>query len=186
MKPASAVARRYAKALASLAREADRLEPVGEELATFERALDAEPTLGEVLRRPWVQGALKRRLVGEVAAHLGLSPLAHNFLALLAQRRRMALLPEVRTAYRALVDEAAGRVRARVRSAAPLGEAERAAIAGALGRRLGKAVQVDAEVDPALLGGFVAEVGSQVWDASLTGRLGALRERFIQESRGTA
>ena len=180
-----AVARRYAKALRSLAAAARLLEPVAGELATFDRLLGTEPALREVLLRPWVKATAKRGVVQAVTERLGFSPLARNFLALVAQRRRLALLPEILAAYRVLVDEAAGRARARVRSAAPLADAERAAIRERLGRRLGKTVFLDTEVDPTLLGGFVAEVGSRVLDASLAGQLAALRERIIKGAGGS-
>lgn len=182
MKRGAAVARRYAKALRALAAAESRLEPVADELATFERLLAGEAGLRDALTQPWVNAATKRAIVTAVAERLGLSPLARNFLALVAQRRRLDLLPDILAAYRALVDEAAGRVRARVRSAVPLSEAQRAAIRERLGRRLGRTVVIETEVDPALLGGFVAEVGSRLLDASLTGRLRALREQLIRGS----
>lgn len=182
MKRGAAVARRYAKALRALAAAESRLEPVADELATFERLLAGEAALRDALTQPWVNAATKRAIVTAVAERLGLSPLARNFLALVAQRRRLDLLPDILAAYRVLVDEAAGRVRARVRSAVPLSEAQRAAIRERLGRRLGRTVVIETEVDPALLGGFVAEVGSRLLDASLTGRLRALREQLIRGS----
>jgi len=186
MRRGAAVARRYAKALHALATEARRLEPIAEELATFERLVVTEPALREVLLRPWVKAATKRSIVKSVAEQLGLSVLTRNFLGLVAQRRRLPLLSEILAAYRGLVDEASGLVRARIRSAAPLAQAERAAIRERLGRRLGKTVLLDTEVDSKLLGGFVAEVGSRVLDASLTGQLTALREQIVKASGGAA
>jgi len=111
------VARRYARALHALASEARRAEPVADELVAFEQLLGTERELREALLRPWVKATTKRAIVLEVAARLELSPLTRNFLALVAQRRRLDILGEIIAAYRATVDEAAGRVRARVRSA---------------------------------------------------------------------
>ena len=186
MKRDAAVARRYARALHALASEARRAEPVADELATFDQLLSTEPELREALLRPWVKAATKRAIVLEVAGQLGLSPLTRNFLALVAQRRRLDILGAILAAYRTSVDEAAGRLRARVRSAAALSDAERAALRERLGRRLGKTVLLDTEVDPGLLGGFVAEVGSRVLDMSIAGQLAALRERIIKGARGAA
>lgn len=186
MKRAAAVARRYARALHSLASEAQRADVVADELAKFEQALLTEPELRAALLRPWVKATTKRAIVLEVAGRLGVSPLTRNFLALVAQRRRLDVLGEIIAAYRATLDEAAGRIRARVRSAAPLADAERATLRERLGRRLGKTVLLDTEVDPALLGGFVAEVGSRVLDVSVAGQLGALRERIIKGAGGAA
>ena len=186
MKRDAAVARRYARALHALASEARRAEAVADELAAFDRLLSTERELREALLRPWVKSGTKRGIVLEVAGRLGLSPLARNFLALVAQRRRLDILGEILAAYRTSVDEAAGRIRARVRSAAVLSDAERAGLRERLGRRLGKTVLLDTEVDPSLLGGFVAEVGSRVLDMSVAGQLGTLRERLIKGAGGTA
>jgi F-type H+-transporting ATPase subunit delta len=186
MKARAAVARRYAKALWGLAHEQSRLEPVVQELQAFQRVLADEPQLRDAVLRPWVKAATKRAIVTAVAERLGLSPLTRNFLALVAQRRRLGLLPEIVNAYLDLVDAAAGRLRARVRSAVPLGDAERAAIRERLSRRLGKTVLLDTEVEPALLGGIVAEVGSRLLDLSLRGQLATLRERLTRESGGVA
>jgi F-type H+-transporting ATPase subunit delta len=182
----AAVARRYARALHGLASEARRAEAVADELAAFDQLLSTERELREALLRPWVKATTKRGIVLEVAARLHLSPLARSFLALVAQRRRLDLLGAILAAYRASVDEAAGRVRARVRSAAALSDVERAALRERLGRRLGKTVLLDTEVDPALLGGFVAEVGSRVLDMSVAGQLAALRARIIKGAGGAA
>jgi F-type H+-transporting ATPase subunit delta len=186
VKQDAAVARRYARALHALASEAQRADAIAEELTKFEQLLSGEPELCEALLRPWVKATTKRAIVLEVANRLGVSPLTRNFLALVAQRRRLDVLGEIIAAYRATLDEASGRIRARVRSAAPLGDVERAVLRERLGRRLGKTVLLDTEVDPSLLGGFVAEVGSRVLDVSVAGQLGALRERLIKGAGGAA
>ena len=186
MRRGAAVARRYAKALWALASQESRLEPVGQELLRFERVLADEPELRSALLLPWTTAATKRAVVVAVSERLELSTLVRNFLALVAQRRRMTLLAEIREAYQVLVDEAAGRVRARVRSAAPLSDAQRTALRERLGRRLGKTVLLDTAVDPSLLGGFVAEVGSRLLDMSLRGQLARLRERLAGAAGGIA
>ena len=186
MRRGAAVARRYAKALWGLAKEQARLEPVAQELATFDRVLADEPRLRDALLLPWAKPATKRAVVLAVAERLQVSPLARNFLALVAQRRRLALLGEIRAAYEALVDQDAGRVRARVRSAAPLTDSQRAGLRERLGRRLGKTVLLETAVEPSLLGGFVAEVGSRVLDMSVRGQLAALRERITRNGGGMA
>jgi F0F1-type ATP synthase delta subunit len=90
--------------------------------------------------------------------------------------------------YRSLLDAAHGRVRARVRTAVPLTEADRTALGQRLGRALaskaGSAKPVDVVIeevqDNHLLGGFVAEIGSLVVDGSLDGQLARLRERLVK------
>src|SRR5262249_62037313 len=86
--------------------------------------------------RPWVASSAKRTAAAEIAARLEVSTLAREFLALVAAQGRADHLEAITTAYRELDDEAAGRVRARVRTAAPLSDSERTALAGKLGSAL--------------------------------------------------
>src|SRR5439155_1431815 len=128
----------------------------------------AEPELRAFLSRPCISAAIKRNAAAEAAARLGVVPLARDFLALAAAHGRAERLPGIAAAYRELVDAAAGRVRARVRTATPLADGEREALAGRLSRVLGgKQVMLEDAVDQALLGGFVAEIGSLRVDGSL-------------------
>lgn len=177
----SAAAKSYAKALFELARERDRVEPVARELERVRDTVAAEPELRSLLARPWVSPQGKRRVVEDVAARLELSRLARDFFALVATRGRASLLEEMTEAYRALVDEHLGRVRARVRTHVPLTDQERDALAARLGRALGgKTVLIEDVVDPGLLGGFVAEIGSLIVDGSLDGQLARLRDRLAR------
>lgn len=175
------VGRSYAKALFDLARERDQAEAVGRDLAEIAALVEREPALREVLGRPWIPAADKRRVAEALGARLEVSPLARDFLALVAARGRADRLGEMTRAYRGLLDEAAGRVRARVRSAVALTGADREALAARLGAVAGgKQVILEAEVDARLLGGFVAEIGSLIVDGSLDGQLAALRERLAR------
>ena len=127
------------RALHALASEARRAEPVAEELARFEQLL-WRPTRSS--RAPCsgpCEGRDQARDRPRGGERLGLSPLTRNFLALVAQRRRLDVLGEILAAYRARVDEAAGRIRARPQRRAR-SDAERAALRERLGRRLGKTV----------------------------------------------
>jgi len=109
------------------------------------------------------------------------SKLVRDFLGLVAGHGRAALLPEIAEAYRALVDADVNRARVRVRTAVPLNEQERTLLAARLGTALGgKQVVIEEVVDKALLGGFVADIGSLVVDGSLDGQLARLRERLAR------
>jgi F-type H+-transporting ATPase subunit delta len=175
-----ATGRRYAKALFSLAREAERVDAVGSELEQFHRILTAEPRLGEFLARAWITGAAKQAVVAELAGRLESSTLVRDFLGLLAARGRMNHLPEIAQAYGDLVDRERGRVRARVRTAVALTAAGRGRLGECLGRLVGRDVLLEEDVDPALLGGFVAEIGSLVLDGSLAGQLRRVRTHLVR------
>jgi F-type H+-transporting ATPase subunit delta len=161
------LARRYARALLGLARQAGTLDPSGRELAATAAAFD-EPRLRAVVLNPAIERSARRKIVDEVVAALGVSSEVGNLVKLLADRERLRLLGEVARAYQALVDQELGRSRARIISAAALGTAEKAELTE-LAKRLvdTREVIVATEVDPELLGGVVLDIGGTVWDGSL-------------------
>jgi F-type H+-transporting ATPase subunit delta len=176
-----AVAKSYAKALFELARERQQAEPIQAELDRAAAVMAEDATLGRVLDRPWISPASKRAVAGEIGQRLELSQLGRDFLALLAAQGRADHLGAIALAYREMLDAEQGRVRARVRTAVPLTDSDRAALGARLSQALGgKQVVIDEVVDRNLLGGFVAEIGSLIVDGSLDGQLGRLRQRLTQ------
>ncbi len=183
----TAAARPYARALWELARERRQTESVARELETLVETLARDRELAEFVGRPWIPAPARQAVALEVVARLGLSDLMRDFVALVARQGRARHLAAIAAAYRELADEAEGRVRARVRTAVPLTEAERDALRQRLalalaGARNGGPVEVVLEevVDERLLAGFVAEVGSFVVDGSLDGQLARLKERLAR------
>ena len=174
------LARRYARALLELAREAGTLDASGQEVAAA-AAVFSEPRLRAVVLNPAIQGGARRKIVGDVVAALGVSGDVGNLVKLLADRGRLQLLGEVSQAYESLVDHELGRTRARIRSAAPLGSAERTELTE-LAKRLVHTndVIVDTEVDPELLGGVVLDIGGTVWDGSLRTQLARMSTQMAE------
>ena len=165
------LARRYARALLQLAREAGTLDATGQELQTVAATFD-EPRLRAVVLNPAIDAGARGHVVSGVVGALGASPFVGNLVRLLADRDRLATLPQVSQAYDALVDAEMGRTRVRIRSAAPLGSAEQEELTN-LARRLvgGGEVIVSTEVDAELLGGVMIDVGGTVWDGSVRTQL---------------
>jgi F-type H+-transporting ATPase subunit delta len=180
VKAERATARRYAKALHLAAREADTVEATGAEIETLAALVAGHAELREALARPWIKGPDRRAAAAAVAQRAGVSQLTRNFLALVAERGRIDHLDEMVRAYRQLVDEQMNRVRAQVRTTTPLEEPAARQLAARLERTLGKQVVLEQTVDPALLGGFVAQVGSLIIDGSLDGQLERMRERLAR------
>jgi F-type H+-transporting ATPase subunit delta len=184
----STAAKPYARALWELARERGQADAVLGELELVVQALRGDRDALEFFGRPSIPAAAKRAVAIEIAARLGVSPLVRDFLALVARQGRGGHLPDIVAVFRDLADEAQGRVRARVRTAVALTEAERAALGqrlaaalarrdGAAGRRVSEVV-LEEVVDPSLLGGFIAEIGSMIVDGSLNGQLARIRNRL--------
>jgi F-type H+-transporting ATPase subunit delta len=180
MKSRQATAARYAKALFAIAREARTAEAFVRELEQFAAELRGNRELEVVLLRPWIKPAERQAVAVDVAKRAGCSPMVQKTIGLVAARGRMDHLPELVEAFRALVDADAGRVRASVRAAVAFTEDEKKLLAARLGQALGKQVIIKESVDPSLLGGFIAQVGSLVLDGSLDGQLARVRERLAR------
>jgi F-type H+-transporting ATPase subunit delta len=181
VKTSSAVARSYAKAIFELARERNQTDQVATELNGVAALVGADGELAAVLARPWVTPANKRKIAEEIGQRLELSKLGRDVLALVAGHGRADHLQAIATAYRDMLDEALGRVRARVRTAVPLTDSDRTALANRLSGALeGKQVVVEEVLDKNLLGGFVAEIGSLIVDGSLDGQLARMRQRLAR------
>lgn len=175
-----AIARRYARAFLELAEEAGTADRTAEELESILRAGDDEHgPIYQVLANPAFSLAERRRVLEVVAPKLGLSPLTRNLLFVLLDKGRTGLFPEVVGQYRQFADDNANRVRVRVESAEPLTPALQAEVKTALEGITGKTVLIEAHVDPSLIGGIVARVGSRVYDASVKTRLELIKQRLL-------
>lgn len=172
---ASAAARRYARALFALAREDGRVDAVRGELAKLAELLDENEELRRAVLRPLHPGAERRAVLRALCARLGTSDTVQRFCAYLVDQRRVIHFAAIRQAYDVLADDAEGRTRARVTSAAPLREDQRARLRRALETRTGRAVEIEEQIDASLIGGAIAEVRGLVFDGSLRTQLQQLR-----------
>ncbi|HET7558552.1 MAG TPA: ATP synthase F1 subunit delta [Limnochordia bacterium] len=162
-------ARRYALALGEVARETGELETVVAQLNEVVGALDAAREFERALSNPSVPPATKRALLMELTG--GMLPIVQRFAALLAEKRRSGELRAIVESLHRYADEVAGRERVKVVSAVPLDEAQRAGFRAALGKATGREVVVGFEVDAALMGGAIVQMGDVVYDGSVAGRL---------------
>ncbi|HZY06074.1 MAG TPA: ATP synthase F1 subunit delta [Anaeromyxobacteraceae bacterium] len=174
------IARRYAKALFALAEERGRLEPWLESLTALEQAVAASADLRDALSNPVYAKDERRALAGELARALRLDDEPRNLMALLADRGRLESLLGVVDHFRALADRKLGRVRARVVSAVPLAEASAREIAARLAQAARAEVILDQAVDPSILGGVIAQVGSLTYDGSVRTQLEELRRSLTR------
>jgi F-type H+-transporting ATPase subunit delta len=170
---------RYARALFDVAlQEKQDLAAIEQQLSSFGDLFTRHPSLGRVLLNPAVPVNRKRAAVAELTARAAVAPPVAKLLLLLAERDRLAILPELIAAFRDRLFEHQQIVRAEVTTVAPL-TAERAeAIEKSLARLTGRTVTLSTKVDGALIGGVVARVGSTVYDASIAGQLRRLRQQL--------
>ncbi|RPI10929.1 MAG: ATP synthase F1 subunit delta [Acidobacteriales bacterium] len=178
---AQAAASRYARALADLVLDPARglsPETAAGELAVFEGAMAGSSELGNVLLSPAVTPARKRAVIARLGSAMGMSRLVRNFLYVVIDHRRTALLPEIRTAFQALIDERTGALEAGVDAARELPGQQKDHVTARLSQLTGKKVRCKFAVDESLIGGMLARIGSTIYDGSVRGQLEALRRRL--------
>jgi F-type H+-transporting ATPase subunit delta len=174
------VARRYAKALLAIGIEKNQFEAYGRELDSFGEVLRVKE-LRDTLHNP--SHALSRRqaILTELLGRLSPSEPVRIMLLLLLKRNRIDIVSAIAREYRALCDEHAGRVRARVVSAQALDPTASQRLLVALEKKTGKQVLLEQKADPELLAGMVTQVGSLIYDGSLRTRLQQMRESLLEE-----
>jgi F-type H+-transporting ATPase subunit delta len=174
-------ATRYARALLDVALQEADLPSVERGLAGFADAMASNRELEQALTNPSVPSQVRQGIVAALVARMAPPAPAGKLLALLAERDRLALLPQVLEVYRELVLEHQQIVKANVRSATALGMADVAALQVRLSEATGRQVQVEATVDPSLIGGLVAEIGSTVYDGSVRTQLQKMRQQLVEQ-----
>ncbi|HXM45588.1 MAG TPA: ATP synthase F1 subunit delta [Bryobacteraceae bacterium] len=180
----SALASRYASALVDVATgPKSGMDPhvLLTELRGFEEVLAGSAELRSALASPAVPPARKRAVVGAIGAKLGVSRVARNFLFVLTDHRRIAMLTEVLEAYDLALDERLGFQRAEISSARELTQPQRDSVSDEFERLTGKKMRMRYAVNRELLGGLVARIGSTVYDGSVRGQLQALGRRLAAE-----
>lgn len=168
------IADRYAEALFGAAEAAGQLDGVAGDLRGVRALLDREDHLAELLAHPVIDTTDKQQMIRQLlAAHVG--PLTLSTLLLMLDKRRADLLVPTADAFLKRYDRRAKRATVQVTAAQPLDQDQADALAAQLSTKLGVSVSLEIEVDPTLLGGLVIQVGDQVLDNSLRGRLEAIR-----------
>lgn len=166
------LARPYAEAVFRLARERNALAHWSEMLK-LAAAVAGDPQMNRLIDNPRVP---RERFVEFFLDVCGkkMDKDGANFIRLLAENRRIQLLPEIAALYEQLRAAAEARVEAEVVSAAAVSPEQLKTIAAALKRRLGRDVRLATRLDPSLIGGIVIRAGDLVIDGSVRGKLGAL------------
>lgn len=169
-------ARPYARAAMEVAKSPEKAALLRDELTTFEQVRKSSTDLQQMYANPGIDFDSKNKVTSAIAKRLGLSDLAVRLLDVLIRNRRINDLSDIVAGLATMIREATGTVAAEVRSASQLSSKEEADLRAMLERKVGANVDVDITVDASLIGGFVAKVGSEVYDASVSGKIEKFRE----------
>jgi F-type H+-transporting ATPase subunit delta len=173
------IARRYAAALFDVVQKAGQADRAGDELKSIAQLIEGHSELSRVLAAPSVPPHIKKQILSEVLKAAGsTSPEVTRLVLMLADRARLSALAELQSAYAERLLTEKKIVPAQVVTAAPLSDASRAALKKALGAATGQDVTMTERVDPSIVGGVVARVGSVVFDGSVASQLDKLRQKL--------
>ncbi|TVQ41368.1 MAG: F0F1 ATP synthase subunit delta [Wenzhouxiangella sp.] len=163
------LARPYARAAFRVARDRSELSRWSESLA-IAAAIASDAGARPLLSNPKLSREQVLKLFTDIAGER-FDEMVTNFLRVLTTYGRLELLPEISTQFESLRREAEARLRVQVTSAHPLGDDEASRLTERLKARFGLEIDLDVDVDPALIGGAVIRAGDQVIDGSVRGRL---------------
>ncbi len=168
------LAGRYATALFELARDNRELDAVGESIAKLQAALAESDDLQALIRNPVVSRQQAEGAIEAVGRALAVDDTTTRFLGVLAHNRRLAALDSVISAFNQLAANHRGEETAQVTSAHPLDADQLTALKTRLRGRIGRDVTIETKVDPAILGGLIVQIGSQMIDGSIRTKLNTL------------
>ena len=170
----ASLAGRYATALFGLARDQGQIDAVTRSLDSLEAAMTESSDFRALATSPLIGRADAAKAIEALVPTLGVDPITANFLGVLAENGRLSELRNVIRSVRQLAAGHRGETTAEVTSAHPLNDGQVARLKANLKARVGRDVSIDARVDPALLGGMVVRLGSQMIDASIRTKLNNL------------
>ncbi len=174
---------RYARALFDVVTKESDPQRAERELADMVAIVDGSSQLAQVFANPTISIVLKRAVMEQLLVRAGeLSPPVRRLLLLLAERNRLPLLGALLAAYRTRLMDHLKIVRAEITTAVPLPEERLRAIQQGLTDATGQQVTVSMRVDPSLVGGVVARVGSTVYDGSIVRHMDRMRERMLENA----
>jgi F-type H+-transporting ATPase subunit delta len=180
----SAVAKRYAKALFDLASEGNTTSEVRADLAELCGSLAGHSELSEACFNPMFGREEQSRVLDSVMSRQGCRPLVVRFVNLLLAKRRLRALHDISRFFGELVDRAQGVETVRVRSPRKMSDGDQARLRTQLESGLGRRIALSIEEDPKLLAGISVQVGSQVFDGTVRGKIAELRKAMVHEVQG--
>ena len=169
------IAGRYAQALFELAKEDGALMALESDADALGAVLTESPELAAMIASPVVNRDEQSAAMAAIAAQMGLSTLTQNTLALMAQKRRLFILPQLVQDLKARIAAEKGEVTAEVTSATVLTAGQRDALVATLKANFGKDIKLNTAVDESLIGGLIVKLGSSMIDTSVKAKLAALQ-----------
>ena len=173
------VAKPYARALYEAAVEQNTLEPVIADVDGLRVLMEQSEEFTQLIHNPVLSPQFKSDTFQQLFADT-LQPLTVSFFKLLALKQRERYLVAIMDVFSAIVDEAAGRIVAKVTTAVPITAAQAERLAQQLSTYSGKQVRLETITDPQIQGGFIVQLDDTVFDASVATQLQRLKQQLAR------
>lgn len=171
----ASIAVRYASALFDLAKDDGAIDALEADTGALKSALDDSPEFGAMISSPVYSRDEQSSAISKIAEKMGLGGLTANTLALMADKRRLFVLPQLVDALAAKIADHKGEMTADVMSAKALTATQEKKLAETLKKQTGKDVKLNTTIDESLIGGLVVKVGSKMIDSSIRSKLANLQ-----------
>ena len=169
------LAKRYAKALFAIGKEDDKYEAYSEALKAVAALFESTPEVEDALTNPLYPVDVREKAMAAIVDSMDADKVMGNFLNLLVEKKRAAILPEIAEVFQTMVDEDKNISHGAVVSAIELETDLQNKIQDTLEKITGKKVELTASVDPSIIGGVIAKVGDLVLDGSIRTQLASLK-----------
>ncbi|AKL93734.1 F-type ATP synthase delta subunit [Clostridium aceticum] len=176
---AELIAKKYAKALFEVAQEDNTLQPIREELAFIQAALEENQDFKKLLHTPLITSNEKKEIVKNVFKEK-VSTEMLNFLYILVDKGRANHFEEIVKEFNMMADASKNMVEAVAVTAIPLNKERLQKLQVQLSMASGKNVKLNNEVDENVIGGVLIKMGDKVIDGTLKSRLGHLKQQLSQ------
>ncbi|MEW6207074.1 MAG: ATP synthase F1 subunit delta [Acidobacteriota bacterium] len=177
----TAIARRYAEALADVAVEGNQVEQIDAEVRAFTEMMAASRELYDVLASPALSQKEKSRVLESLIERTRPGKMTANLLRTLLRNYRLHYLDVVHEQFRREINRRRGVVPAEVTTAGPVAPEDRQVLTNRLEEMTGNRVEIEFRTDPSLIGGAVARIGSVVYDGSIRTQLQTVRQKLKQD-----
>jgi F-type H+-transporting ATPase subunit delta len=177
-----AAAARYARALFDVTlKEGGNVEKVQDELEQFVALFRTHESLAHVLGNPAIPASKKVAVARALIERAGaIAPTLAKLIVLLAERDRLALLPDVLRTYRDRLMDHQKVLRGEVTTAVALAPGTLRSLEQGLQQATGRRVVLESRVDPSIIGGVITRLGSMVYDGSVTTQLQKMKEALVE------
>ena len=173
------IAKPYARALYEAAVEQNALSSIIADIEKMQALIEQSEELKQFINSPLLSPQIKSDTFQQLFSD-GMHPLTINFFKLLAQKQRERYLVAIMDVFSEIVDEAAGRIVAKVTTAVAITQDQEQRLVQQLSAYSGKQVRLETETDEQIQGGFIVQLGDTVFDASVATQLQRLKKQLAK------